>query len=272
MTSPIFPPLQNHSPGRWTATVGDALSTGPEGRRHMFGGTGLALAVMALEQLSGRPALWASAQFLAPVPAGSVLLLEGQIVSAGHVIAHGELRGSVGGEAALTALGSFGDRADSNARQWSAAPIAPPPRDCAEVNAHRDADLDIHSTLEVRVARGRFGIFSREPTAPGGVVEVWMRHRHRPNDRIALAFMADFVPSVVGNALDMRAGGNSLDNNIRYCGNAETGWVMGRFAIEAVVGGIGHGRVELFAEDGTLLALASQSFKLRAMPRTGEAV
>lgn len=239
--------------------------------QHLFGGAGLALSVAALEDLTGGSALWASVHFLAPVPTGSTLAIEARVTGGGRAIGHAALEARLGETPVLSAFGSCGPPGESATDQWAVMPDVRPPDACELLVAHKDADRDIHSTLEIRVAEGRFGIFSRAPRAPGGRVRAWMRHLRRPHDRVALAFMSDFVPSTVGNAIGIRAGGNSLDNNIRYCGNSETGWVLGDFAIDALAGGVGSGRVHLFAEDGTLLAVGSQSFKLRAMPRAGEA-
>lgn len=265
MTSAKFPLLESDGPSAWIARVGIELATGPADRTHMFGGAGLALSVMALEQLSGRAALWTSVQFVAVLPVPATLGFQGRMLGGGKAIAHAEMRATSGADLILAALGSFGSE-PGTVQQWAGMPDAPPPLACEEITAHRDADRDIHASLEIRHIRGRFGIFSRASAQPGGRVQVWMRHRRRPNDRIALAFMSDFIPSTVGNAIGVRAGGNSLDNNIRYCGHAETDWVLGDFAITAVVGGIGHGQAELFAQDGTLLATASQTFKLRIIP------
>jgi acyl-CoA thioesterase-2 len=75
--------------------------------------------------------------------------------------------------------------------------------------------------------------------------------------------MADFLPSGVGNALGTAAGGNSLDNTIRFARMVPTDWVLADIRIHATANGFVHGRVHLFAEDGTLLATASQSMILR---------
>lgn len=270
MTSPNFPDLRIKAPGRWTLDVDPALSTGPMHRQHLFGGAGLALTIAALEEWTDSAALWASVHFLAPIPTGSGMMIEARATGGGRVIAHAALEARLGDVPVLSAQASLGRVQAGDAEQWTAMPKVPPPQDCELLVAHRDSDRDIHASLDIRVAEGRFGIFSRAPLAPGGRVRAWMRHLRRPNDRVALAFMSDFVPSTVGNAIGVRAGGNSLDNNIRYCSYSETDWVLGDFAIDALGGGVGHGSVHLFAENGALLAVGSQSFKLRALPRPGE--
>ena len=78
-----------------------------------------------------------------------------------------------------------------------------------------------------------------------------------------LAIMADHVPSGVGAALGRDAGGNSLDNTIRYRQIVPTRWVLCDIRIQAVHGGFAHGDMRLFAETGELMATASQSMILR---------
>ena len=57
--------------------------------------------------------------------------------------------------------------------------------------------------------------------------------------------------------------GNSLDNTLRVCRMVPTEWVLMDIRVHAVERGFGHGLVHMFAEDGTLLATASQSVIVR---------
>jgi acyl-CoA thioesterase len=67
----------------------------------------------------------------------------------------------------------------------------------------------------------------------------------------------------VGQALGVLGGGNSLDNTIRLGKLVPTSWVLLDIRVHAVEHGFGHGLVHMFAEDGTLLATASQSCIVR---------
>ena len=82
-------------------------------------------------------------------------------------------------------------------------------------------------------------------------------------DAAALAVLGDFVPMGVGQALGIRGGGNSLDNTLRVVRLVPTEWVLLDIRVHAVERGFGHGLVHMFAEDGTLLATASQSCIVR---------
>ena len=82
-------------------------------------------------------------------------------------------------------------------------------------------------------------------------------------DATTLAILGDFVPSGIGQALGVRGGGNSLDNTLRVGRMVPTEWVLMDIRVQAVERGFGHGLVNMFAEDGTLLAMASQSVIVR---------
>jgi acyl-CoA thioesterase len=82
-------------------------------------------------------------------------------------------------------------------------------------------------------------------------------------DAAALAVLGDYVPMGVGQALGKVGGGNSLDNTLRVIRLVPTKWVLLDIQVHGVDHGFGHGLVHLFAEDGTLLATASQSCIVR---------
>ena len=82
-------------------------------------------------------------------------------------------------------------------------------------------------------------------------------------DSSFLAIIADFIPSGIGNALGRMAGGNSLDNTIRYRRIVPTNWVLCDIRVQAIHGGIGQGSMALYAQNGELMATASQSLIIR---------
>ncbi|MFM9225611.1 MAG: hypothetical protein ACKOQ1_03120, partial [Actinomycetota bacterium] len=78
-------------------------------------------------------------------------------------------------------------------------------------------------------------------------------------DAAALGVLGDFVPRGVGQALGIRGGGNSLDNTLRVMNLVPTTWVLIDIKVHGLARGFGHGLVHMYAEDGTLMATASQS-------------
>lgn len=79
----------------------------------------------------------------------------------------------------------------------------------------------------------------------------------------ALAILGDYVPFGIGQALGAFAGGNSLDNTLRVTKIVPTEWILLDISVDGIANGFGHGTVRLFAEDGTLMATASQSTIVR---------
>jgi acyl-CoA thioesterase len=67
----------------------------------------------------------------------------------------------------------------------------------------------------------------------------------------------------VSQALGIRGGGNSLDNTLRVVRLVPTEWVLLDIRIHAIDRGFAHGLVHMYAEDGTLMATASQSCIVR---------
>ena len=94
---------------------------------------------------------------------------------------------------------------------------------------------------------------------------MWIRvTENLPVDSAILAVFADFVPSGAAAALGRAGGGSSLDNTLRILRLVPTQWVRCEIRIQAVARGFAHGDIHLFAVDGTLMAVGSQSLILRA--------
>ena len=100
----------------------------------------------------------------------------------------------------------------------------------------------------------------RRVELPDGHFAMWARmkggHAH---SRASLGFVADFVPVSVTRAAGVDGAGFSLDNAIRYGYFVDTEWVLLDFDPWFAAGSYLHGAVRLWAEDGTLLGVASQT-------------
>ncbi len=254
-------------PHRFALDVTPALSVGPPEAQFLFGGAGLAASVAALEAAVARPVVWAAAQYLSYARPPATLDLDVVVPVLGKHNAQARVTGHVGDTEILTVNAALGSRAAEVSMQWPVAPPAPPPEDCPAMTYNwRRADDDVNEHLDLRTVSGRFGA-ERDEGGPSGDGRslLWARPRD-PGvaiDRVLLALLADFLPSGVGHAIGRSAGGNSLDNTIRYVRLVETGWVLLDTQIDAAHAGFVHGSMRLFAEDGTLMALGSQSMILR---------
>jgi acyl-CoA thioesterase len=117
--------------------------------------------------------------------------------------------------------------------------------------------------LDMRLADGRdFGDFDGTPGS--GHSAMWARLPDVLDMSAAtLAVLGDYVPFGVGQALGKMAGGTSIDNTLRVARLVSTEWVLLDIQVHTVQNGFGHGLVHLWSEDGTLLAIASQSCIVR---------
>ncbi|BCW87301.1 hypothetical protein sos41_04300 [Alphaproteobacteria bacterium SO-S41] len=263
---PILDIKATHNPHRWYLPVEERLCVGPPGKAFMFGGVGLAAGVQALQRTTGRPLIWATAHYLSFARPPSIVDLDVEIPAPGNSVSQARVSAHVGDKEIITVNAALGSRDLDISRQWVDAPKVPPPQDCAPVEHWRSDGSDLHGNIELRLAQGRYGFAhsaGRGASGDGRII-MWMRTRDGlPADAVTLAIFADHVPGGIGNALDLHAGGNSLDNTIRIVNLVETDWVLSEIIIHGIHGGFAHGAQRMFASDGTLMATGSQSMIVR---------
>ena len=254
-----------HNPFRFNLPVRQGLATSSG---FLFGGAGLGASVEALETVSGRPVVWATAQYLSYARIGSVVDLDVKIAVSGHNITQARVTGHVADQEIFTVNAALGLREMPGEGQFALRPPAPDPSDCP-VRPNRSAtDASIHQHVEMRVVKARDEVDFlddgvAQPSADGRSI-VWARVRDLDEvSAMSLAIMGDWVPFGVSQALGVRGGGNSLDNTLRVVQLVPTEWVLLDIRIQAVRNGFGHGLVHQWAQDGTLLATASQSVIVR---------
>jgi acyl-CoA thioesterase II len=245
--------------GAWQLPVVPELCSG---RGTLFGGCGLGAAIEALERTTGRPLVWASAQYLSYARPPSVVDIDITEVVRGHHSSQARAVASVDGEEIFTVNAALGARDFPLSGSWAVRPDVPPPHASPPremLPRHRGTIMD---RLEMRLAAGR--PLHDLPGPPGdGRAALWVHLPRLEMSAGALAIVGDFVPFGVGQALGARAGGNSLDNTLRVVRRHSTEWILADVRVHAVAGGFGHGLVHLWAEDGTLLGTASQSAIVR---------
>ena len=265
MAAPFFELHGTHNAHRWYLPVEEAISVGAPEQRFLFGGVGLAAAIEALERTCQRPVVWATAQYLSYARPGMVLDLDVRAPVHGKHTSQARVIGHVGEKEIIVVNAALGVRDSPISDQWVTAPPAPPPEDCPEAPHWRDVAVDLKHALEVRVVSGRYpdGLDLSGVRGDGRVV-FWTRSKaDGPVGPEALAIMADFVSAGLGDAAGVRVGGNSLDNTIRFVRREPTQWVLCEVAIQSMHDGIAHGTMNLFAQNGVLMACASQSMLMR---------
>ena len=246
---------------RWQMEIVPGLTSGTGA---LFGGCGLGACIEVMEQVTQRPCIWATAQFLsfARPPARLDLdvteVVRGNHISQARVIAH------VGDTEILTVLGALGHRPLDLEGQWSIMPEVPPPGACPPRPLMNHHEGRLSGRLDARLAEAR-PYWEFPGPAGSGNSSLWIRLPEvLEMSAAALAVVGDFVPFGVGQALGKRAGGNSLDNTLRVAHRVPTEWVLADVRVHAVGDGFAHGLVHLWAEDGTLLGTASQSAIVRS--------
>jgi acyl-CoA thioesterase len=246
---------------RWRMDVVRSLTSGTGA---LFGGCGLGACIDVMEHVTGRPCVWATAQYLSFARPPSVLELDVLEVVRGHQISQARVIARVGSTEILTVLGALGHRPLELEGQWAVRPDVPAPEECPPRPLLNHHEGRLSSRLDAKLANGRAP--ADLPGAPGtGHAALWIRMPELLEmSAAALAIVGDFVPFGIGQALGQRAGGNSLDNTLRIAHRVPTTWVLADVRVHAVADGFGHGLVHLWAEDGTLLGTASQSAIVRA--------
>jgi acyl-CoA thioesterase II len=246
---------------RWRMEIVRSLTSGTGA---LFGGCGLGACIDVMEHVTGRPCVWATAQYLSFARPPSVLELDVLEAVRGHQISQARVIARVDDTEILTVFGALGRRSLDLEGQWAIRPEVPPPDECPPRPMLNHHEGRISSRLDAKLANGRPPW--EFPGAPGsGHAALWIRMPELLDmSAAALAIVGDFVPFGISQALGQRAGGNSLDNTLRIAHRVPTTWVLADVRVHAVADGFGHGLVHLWAEDGTLLGTASQSMIVRA--------
>jgi acyl-CoA thioesterase len=247
-------------PHQWRLPVKKDVTSGIGA---LFGGIGLAAAVEAMERHTARPLVWATAQYLSFARPPSVVDIEVVDAAVGHKTSQVRATGHVDGHEIFTVNAAVGRRDFPAEGQWAVAPDVPAPEDCPSRQIDGRMQGRLMSRIEMRIAHGRR--LEELPGAPGdGRAALWARIPGLGVSSTALSIVGDMVPFGISQSLGMRAGGNSLDNTIRVVRLVSTEWMLIDVRIHAVASGFGHGLAHIWAQDGTLLATASQSAVVRA--------
>jgi acyl-CoA thioesterase-2 len=229
----------------------------------LFGGCGLGAALAVLEHVTRRPTVWGTAQFFEFARPPAVVELEVNEVIRGHATSQARVLARVDGQEIFTVLAALGRRALPWSGQWAERPDVPPPGDCPPRQLHARHAGTIAERVEMRSANLR-PIDALDRTPGDGRSALWVRNPWGEDAQAAaLAIVGDFVPMGIGQASGRLVDSNSLDNTLRMVRVHPTEWILADIRVHAVRDGFGHGLVHLWAEDGSLLASASQSTVVR---------
>jgi acyl-CoA thioesterase II len=234
----------------------------------LYGGTGLAVSVVAMEAATQRNVLWCSTQFVSQPFLGDSVAWDVERLAIGKRAAQLLVRASANHETAFVAIGSTGLAVDGGLTgQYVPMPEVSAPDDSPAHLSGMPAEPSADSWtrhIEMRQAERRG---DNPPTAA-----FWARRRDEgPHTPAVLAFIADMVPVAVARAAGKMGAGSSLDNSMRFKGGvADTGWVLIELHGELANGGFGHGSLRVWTAEGELIATGSQTASMRFLFNEGE--
>ncbi|HLM62703.1 MAG TPA: acyl-CoA thioesterase [Acidimicrobiales bacterium] len=251
-----------HNPMRWVLPVTPGISAAGQ---FLFGGCALGAAIAAMENVTERPVVWATAQYLSYATPPSMLDLDVTIAVAGNSITQARVVGHVADTEIVTVNAALGDRKLDEEGTWSVMPAVPSPEECQPRGLRSPGTESIMNRIDVRLASARAWDDLDGDPMPEGRSVLWARVPDllELSSAASLAILGDYVPFGIGQALGRVGGGNSLDNTLRVYRLVPTEWVLLDIRIQAVARGFGHGVVHQWAQDGALLATASQSTIVR---------
>ena len=233
--------------------VDPAAAVGPPGAQFMMGGVGTAICIAALEAEAERPLINAATQFLNVAQPGEELRVQAELVQVGRKVTQARAFVRAGERELIAVQAALGEREAQPDAQFIGPPDVPRARECEERMPAFPELADLHSHMRKHVA------FEDEAM---GRARHWLGPIQGVPTAALLAVVADFLAG--GN--ERTRGASSLDNIFRMGRAVETEWVLLDIEIQSIQRGNFHGTVNLFAEDGTLLATAAQS---GAVPKLG---
>jgi len=251
-----------HNPHRWFLPVDPGIATG---HRFLFGGCGLGAAIAAMEGTTGRPIVWATAQYLSFAGVGSVVDIDVTVAVEGHFTTQARAVAHVGGSEIITVNAALGSRDAMPEVRHVVPPVVQPPLDCPVRPPWSEATDALDHRMEQRWA---LPPGAAEPTLLGpGRVAVWTRMPDLLEPSAAsLAVLGDYVPMAISVTSDAPTSSTSLDNTLRVVESVPSEWYLLDMRVQQLHRGFGHGDISIWSEAGDLCAIGSQTCVVR--PRT----
>jgi acyl-CoA thioesterase-2 len=230
----------------------------------LYGGTGVAASVMAMEAATQRDALWVLTQFVAPAAVGSRIDWRVRTLALGGRIAQLEVVATVDEHLIFCALGASAiPRPNGLDARFLPMPAVSPPDDSPPM--HRGGTgVAFRRHVEFREAE------LLEPSR-ANYMALWARRSQgEVLTRAGVAFLADMVPVAIARGAGVAGAGFSLDNALRFGDAPATEWVLLELRGDMASHGYGHGSLVAWASDGTLVATGSQTANMTAIWDGGE--
>ncbi len=235
----------------------------------LYGGTAIAASVLAMEAATERPTQWVTTQFVKPAQNGSTIAMQTDVLASGRRTAQTRVTATVRDEIVFTSIGSTGARnPDGLTGQFERMPSTGGPDEAEDMwQGHtRAGQIPDQDSFRRAVE------YRQMPAGEGpGPVLMWARFTDgTPMSAAGIAFVADMVPVAVARSAGRMGAGTSLDNSMRFGEVPEVEWVLLELRGNLASGGYGHGIVRVWSEDGTYLAIGSQTASMIFLWDEGE--
>jgi hypothetical protein len=254
-------------PMHWQLTLADENIT-PGGA--LQGGIGMGIAVDALESVTGRQAIWSTAQYLSYAEPPGEIDIKLSLEVVGHRITQARATLHLGKTEVLTTLVALGSRDFEVEGTPVQKPIAQPVEQCRSQDMVRDDMASMFDKMSMVVSKGRTRDEITEIRGDGNSI-FYVRIADGPRliNASDIAAVGDTMPMAYGDAFGATVNGNSIDNTVRYGGRCVTEWVMMDCHVFDLQRGFAHGLAHMWGDDGTYLGTASQSTIMRHIAPEG---
>jgi acyl-CoA thioesterase II len=263
--------IPTDTPNRWVLPVTDDICAGSAERPFLFGGSGLAACVAAMSAAERRPLIWTTVQYLAYARPSEQLTVEVETLVRGSNTVQLRAEARVGDRLVLCAMGAAGERSGGDSRQirWFGSPRSP--EASRQVRNKHANPRGVSTQFEFRLSKGRFPsegeTFVR---LSNGRMGLWVKLLNgAPIDASVLAIVSDYVSDALSDAVGRRVHASSIDNTLRFGAIQQTEWLYCDITVEQIHSGVGHGRMEIYTQEGQWMASSSTSMILRD-PRDAE--
>jgi acyl-CoA thioesterase len=238
----------------------------PSVARHdgtLYGGTAIAVSVVAMEAATARPALWVTTQYVATARLGEVVECTAEVLANGRNISQVQVTGRLGAQTVFVSLGSTATPREGGVEgQWQSMPrMTPPEESKTMVFGPPGGFRGFMSQVEYREAYPKEADGSEPPLA------LWARLTggglYTP---ASMSFVADMVPGAIARSVGKVGGGTSLDNSLRFGHiSGEEEWVLLDLRAHMAAGAHAHGSVFVWTRQGELVAVGGQSANMSHM-------
>ncbi len=233
----------------WELPVTDKV-TGGKGQ--LFGGCAVGAAASLLESVTARPVAWVGCQFVGSARPDDTITLSAQIVAQGRSITQAVVHGTIDGQPQSTVLAALGTKAFPDDSPSRPMPKLAGPDQCERLDFD-PGQGGLNERVDIRSV-------DPQTSTPRTTSRFWFRFAGATSgDVLSVSVAADFFPPSLSAAIGRRVFGASLDNTIRFIDRAECDWLLIEMTVDSVHNGIAHGTSHIWAENGQLAAIASQT-------------